>query len=141
MTTQSVKSLAWKQAERARRSAESRRRTTYPPPRTPRIVTEPDSELVPRGVRTVYNNLTKAGWRARITRAVGPRINAAGEVAEERCATICVAAQAASGARLIYEWRWLVEKQEWKFVDAVAPQWGASMTSTEAKMIVAREAS
>lgn len=75
----------------------------------------------PRGAKTWLNLAKKHGWRARATRAIGPRIGSRGEVLEADCRTLVIAMQNDRGWRLVVEYRWVGtgKKPGWKLVDVL----------------------
>jgi hypothetical protein len=90
-----------------------------PPPSTPATVCTGTESWFPRGAKTWLNLAKKHGWKARATRAVGPRIGSRGEVLEEHCRTLCIAMQNDRGWRLVIEYRWVGTGKNpgWKLVD------------------------
>jgi len=128
-----VRSRAWFAAQEGRRRQESQAATAYPPPTVPKTETDPAADFVPRGVRATWNQVAKAGWQARLTRAIGPRIGSSGKVISPTASTLVIAAQSPQGARLSWEWLWHPERNEWKFVEALDHRAGRVLTSTEAK--------
>jgi len=92
-----------------------------PPPSTPATVCTGAESWFPRGAKTWLNLAKKHGWKARATRAVGPRIGSRGEVLEADCRTLCIAMQNDRGWRLVVEYRWVGTgaKPGWKLVDIV----------------------
>lgn len=133
----SAASQAYKERQAAARIARVAAMLALPAARMPReAVLNLQSPFVGQGQRTVVKRAANNGWEVKLYRAVGPRIDAAGKVAEEQCATLTVAAQSPAGRRLVWEWRWLPAKGEWKFVDVIDGRTGEIMTSNEAKDIV-----
>ena len=98
-------------AARARiRAAEEVARSIVriPPPTLTAEQVDPAAPWVPAGPRNLYRRAVKAGWRARMTRAVGPRIDASGAVpkGQEQVPTLAVAVQAPDGRRYVAVWRY-----------------------------------
>ena len=81
----------------------------------PREMIDPAASFVPRGARTVHKKVAAAGWAARMTRAIGPRIDTKGAVPPEdvHTRTIALAAQSPDRKmRLVWVWRWRPERPE-----------------------------
>lgn len=120
--------------EKQRRRAELAALLAIPAPRLAATETGVLEPYVTRGITSVGKVLSAAGWRWRLTRAVGPRINARGEVVENECATLVIAAMSPGNHRIIWEWRWV--NDAWKFVDALDLTQGALLNAEEAKAVV-----
>lgn len=75
-----------------------------------------DESWMPRSPKAVVKKARTAGWWVQVTRAIGPRIDARGEVPEgkERVATIAVAA-ARGDDRLTWLWHYVLKSGEMKW--------------------------
>jgi len=133
----SAASQAYKERQAAARLERVAAMLALPAARMPREpVMDLQAPFVGQGQRTVVKRAANNGWEVMLYRAVGPRINARGEVAEEHCATLTVAAQSPRGRRIVWEWRWEPAKQAWKLVDVIDGRTGEIMSSKTAQQLV-----
>lgn len=119
----------WKRAQEA--AAE---KVEVPPVLVPATPTDPNEPWMPKAVRTAYNQALAAGHKVRITRAVGPWLDANGEVAHPAERTLCLAIQGPRGQRAVLHWRWQAGK--WKAEDGQDGRTGQIMSITKAKAFI-----
>lgn len=88
----------------------------WPPPIMTATPADPSDKTLPAGPRRIHKKAVAAGWWARITRAVGPRINSTGHVppGDEAVATVAVACAHPDGRRLVAVYRWRPNTGKWE---------------------------
>ncbi len=119
-----------REAERARRVAEAER---IPPPSLVATVCTGEESFVPDKVKAWQRLAARNGWRARVTRAVGPRIGAGGQILEADCRTLAVALQGPAGDRVVALYRWNPKKADWDLEDVQDGRTGELVGAKEAQ--------
>lgn len=116
---------------REREALAAAKQVELPPVILPATVTSPDEPWVPRAVRTAFKQAYEAGHKVRLTRAIGPWLDAHGNVAHDQERTLCLAVQGASGQRAVLHWRWRGDK--WVAEDGHNYRTGQIMSITAAR--------
>ena len=101
---QTERMLEAQRRERERVAALERPRLPLPSvPAEPFDVAAP---WVPSSLKSIARKAAAAGWKVRATRAVGPRIGAAGQVpsGDEQVPSIALALQSPGGRRIVAIW-------------------------------------
>lgn len=129
MTTLSLRARArLREAEHARRAEH-----VLPPPSVPATPCTGDEPWFPSKVKAWLRLAERSGWRARATRAVGPRIGAGAKILEEDCRTLAVALQGPAGDRIVVVYQWNNSKGEWESQEVQDMRTGAIIGANDAK--------